>query len=47
MIKLAALPEKRQEMSQNVLCIGKSLPSWKERIDFEFNEILKLRAVDG
>ena len=46
-IKLAALPEKRQEMSQNVLCIGKSLPSWKERIDFEFNEILKLRAVDG
>ena len=46
-IKLAALPEKRQEMSQNVLRIGRSLPSWKERIDFEFNEILKLRVVDG
>ena len=46
-IQLAASPERREAMSQNVLHIAKTLPDWQQRIDLEFNELLKLRATDG
>ena len=46
-IKLVASPDRRQAMSQNVLHIARNLPDWQQRIDIEFNEILKLRAPDG
>lgn len=46
-IQLAASPERREAMSQNVLHIAETLPDWRQRIDFEFNELLKLRAPDG
>ena len=46
-IQLAASPERREAMSQNVLHIAETLPDWQQRIDFEFNELLKLRAPDG
>ena len=45
-IKLAASPERRNAMSRNVLSIAKTLPDWQQRIDFEFDELLKLRAYD-
>ena len=46
-IDLANSPEKRKEMSKNVLRIASGLLNWQERIDFEFDELVKLRAGDG